>query len=248
MLNGFWKLTWVEIKIFLREPMGVFGSIGMPLVVFLLVGRVFGGRAANLASVPSDVAERPAIFASIFIAFSAVASLTAIISIYREGGILKRLRATPLRPVTILGAHVMVKLMLTTVSLGLLLLVGKRYYPDGFEVNLLSFAMALLLSTLSIVSIGFVIASAVRTARFARPLASAILFPMLAISGLFLPVENLPTPWAMLATALPTTHAVSLLRGIWTGAAWSQHYVEVAALVLNFAFCSALASRVFRWE
>ena len=41
MLNGFWKLTWVEIKIFLREPMGAFASLGIPVIVFLLLGRVF---------------------------------------------------------------------------------------------------------------------------------------------------------------------------------------------------------------
>ena len=40
-------------------------------------------------------------------------SLVTIISIYREGGILKRLRATPLRPHTILTAHVLVKLLFT---------------------------------------------------------------------------------------------------------------------------------------
>ncbi len=246
MLKGFWKLTWVEMKIFVREPMGLFGSVGVPVILFLLLGRIFTARAGG--SISSGALERPAIFASVFIALSAVTSLTAIISIYREGGILKRLRATPLRPVTILGAHVMVKLMLTIVSLALLLLAGKQYYPGAFEVNLLSFAMALLLSTLSIVSVGFVIASIVPTARFSQPIAGAILFPMLAISGLFMPIDALPLPWRMFASALPVTHAVSLLRGIWAGAAWSQHYVDVGALVVNFALCSALSAKVFRWE
>ena len=45
-------------------------------------------------------------------------SLVTIISIYREGGILKRLRATPLRPQTILTAHVLVKLLLTGAHAG----------------------------------------------------------------------------------------------------------------------------------
>ena len=246
MLKGFWKLTWVEIKIFLREPMGVLGSIGVPVILFLVLGRIFSAGAEG--SVSAVAIERPAIFASVFIALSAVTSLSAIISIYREGGILKRLRATPLKPMTILGAHVMVKLMLTSVALGLLLLAGKRYYPGAFEVNLFSFAMALLLSTLSIISVGFVIASIVPTARFAQPIAGAVLFPMLAISGLFLPIDALPAPWGLLAEVLPVTHAVSLLRGIWAGAAWSRHYVDIGALVLNFAFCSAISAKLFRWE
>ena len=51
------------------------------------------------------------------ISASAVLSLVSIIAIYREGGILKRLRATPLRPRTILTAHVLVKLVFTALTL-----------------------------------------------------------------------------------------------------------------------------------
>ena len=43
MLRGLWKLTWLEIKIFLREPLGAFGSIILPVLVFLVVGRFMGG-------------------------------------------------------------------------------------------------------------------------------------------------------------------------------------------------------------
>jgi len=247
MLKGFWKLSWVETKIFVREPMGVIGSIGVPVILFLLFSRALDVEEGGPAASP-ELASRPAVFATIFIALSAVTALTAIISIYREGGILKRLRATPLTPVTILGAHVVVKLMLTVVSLGLLLLAGKSYYPGALDVNLLSFGGALLVSTLSIISVGFIIASVVPTARFARPIASAIFFPMLAVSGLFMPIDALPPPWRMLSGALPVTHAVSLLSGIWGGAAWSQHYDDVGALCLNFVLCSAISATVFRWE
>ena len=38
MLRGLWKLTWIEIKIFLREPLGAFGTIGVPVLVFRRVG------------------------------------------------------------------------------------------------------------------------------------------------------------------------------------------------------------------
>jgi hypothetical protein len=95
-------------------------------------------------------------------AVSAVLSLITIISIYREGGILKRLRATPLRPQTILSAHVIVKLILTAATLALMFLAGKRYYPVGVHAPLFSFAIALIISTWSILSIGFLIASIVR--------------------------------------------------------------------------------------
>ena len=249
MLHGLWKLTWLEIKIFLREPLGAFGSIILPVLVFVLVGRFMGGRIPprEIASAEFVRVGLP-VFVSVLIALSGVLSLVTIISIYREGGILKRLRATPLRPQTILTAHVLVKLMLTAVTMALTVLAGKRYYPIHVDVPVFGFAMALLISTWSILSIGFVIASIVPTARFAQPIGAAILYPMVALCGLFVPLQSLPPVLQAVARVLPLTYAVSLLQGIWKGEAWSAHLGDVAALVVVFVICTALAAKIFRWE
>ena len=245
MLRGLWKLTWIEIKIFVREPLGVIGTVGMPVVAFVVLSRVFGGRPTRgVARIAADV---PA-FGAILIALSAVLSLITVIAIYREGGILKRLRATPLSPVTILAAHVIVKLLFTAITLGLMIAAGKRYYTLPPEVSLASFTLALLFSTLSVLAIGFVIASVVPTARFAQPVGTIVLYPMIACSGLFVPVDALPAAMRRAAHVLPLTYAVSLLKGIWQGDGWSAHVGDVAALLVVFGLCTALSSRVFRWE
>jgi ABC-2 type transport system permease protein len=246
-LRGFWKLTWVETKIFTREPMGFVGTLVMPVVLFIVLGRAFGSvKPVNMTQV--DIPFNAAILAAVLIAISAVQSLVAIISIYREGGILKRLRATPLSPVTILGAHVVVKLIFTVMSLALLLLAGRRLFPGVMQVNVFSFTVAVLLSTLSILSLGFVIASVVPTARFAGLVSGAALYPMLALSGLFFPVDRLPRALKAVAYLLPTTHAVALLDGVWDGSGWGAHSVDVAALLVLFAAYTALSTKVFRWE
>lgn len=170
MLRGLWKLTWLELKIFLREPLGAIGTIVIPVLIFVIVGRVIGAKLTPTAlAANAFVGVGLPVLASILIAISAVLSLVTIISIYREGGILKRLRATPLRPQTILTAHVLVKLLLTAATLALMVLAGKRYYPVGIHPPFFSFTIALLISTWSILSIGFLIASIVPTARFAQP-------------------------------------------------------------------------------
>ena len=249
MLRGLWKLTWIEIKIFLREPLGAFGTIGIPVLVFLVAGRVVGRRLPPAAlSASSFIGVGLPVLASILIAISAVLSLVTIISIYREGGILKRLRATPLRPQTILTAHVVVKLGLTAATLILMVLAGKRYYPVGIHPPLVGFTVALLISTCSILSIGFLIASIVPTARFAQPIGAIIMYPMIAVSGLFAPIALLPPVLHALALAVPLTYAVSLLTGIWRGDAWSAHLGDVAALAFVFLVCTALSAKVFRWE
>jgi len=249
MLHGLWKLTWLEIKIFLREPLGAFGSIVLPVLVFVLAGRFMGGQISPRATAATQFVrvELP-VFVAVLIALSAVLSLVTIISIYREGGILKRLRATPLRPQTILIAHVLVKLVLTAVTLALTLLAGKRYYPINMNIPIFGFIIALLISTWSILSIGFLIASIVPTARFAQPIGAAILYPMIGLCGLFVPLQSLPPGMQAVARLLPLTYAVSLLQGIWKGEAWSAHLGDVAALVVVFAICTALSAKVFRWE
>ncbi len=249
MLRGLWKLTWIELKIFLREPLGAFGTILIPVLVFILVGRAVGPKLAPTAlAANSFIGVGLPVLASVLIAVSAVLSLVTIISIYREGGILKRLRATPLRPQTILTAHVIVKLLLTAATLALMVLAGKRYYPVGIHVRFVGFTIALLISTCSILSIGFLIASIVPTARFAQPIGAVILYPMIAVSGLFVPIESLPPALHALAIGVPLTYAVSLLGGIWKGDAWSAHLGDLAGLALVFLVCTALSAKVFRWE
>ncbi len=250
ILRGLRQLTWIEIKIFLREPLGAIGTIVIPVLAFVLLGRATAGRHAPSNPALSGLLSAGGVPAlvSMLITISAVLSLAAIISIYREGGILKRLRATPLRPWTILTSHILVKLMLTALTMTLMVLAGRRYFAIGSQVPLVSFTIALLISTLSILSIGFIIASVVPTARFAQPIGTVIFYPMIGLSGLFVPIDSLPPALRTVARVLPLSHSASLLQGIWTGDPWSAHLGDVAALAAVFVVCIAVSSRVFRWE
>lgn len=251
-MRGLWRLTWLEIKIYLREPLGAIGSI-IPVIVFVLIAKLMpkDTLAARSAALPATGMLSPGtvpVLVSLLIAISAVLSLVTIIAIYREGGILKRLRATPLRPATILTAHVVTKLLLTAVTIVLLLLAGKRYFVFGPGVPVYSFALALLVSVCSILSLGFVIASIVPTARFAQPIGALVLYPLIGLSGLFVPIASYPPLLGALARVSPFTYVVSLLLGIWRGEGWAAHGGDVVALVITFVVGLVISSRVFRWE
>jgi ABC-2 type transport system permease protein len=249
MLRGLWRLAWLEIKIFLREPLGAIGVLVFPVLGYVVVGRMFRGR---LPATPTEMTEgmrvlMPVSFA-ILIALNGVVSLVTIVAVYREGGILKRLRATPLRPWTILTAHVLVKLLFTVVTLVAMVLAGRRYFPSTLDAPILSLTAALLIMTLSILAIGFVIASIVPTARFSQPIASVVFYPMLALSGLFFPIAALPPVLRAIARVLPLTYAVALLRGVVERQPWSTLLFDIAALAVFFVVFIALSARVFRWE
>jgi ABC-2 type transport system permease protein len=247
-MKGLWQLTWLEIKIFAREPLGLFGTVGVPVLVFLVLGRFLRATANPASPEEAFLQDGLPVLAAIMMTTSAVVSLVTIIAIYREGGILKRLRATPLHPVTILTAHVLVKLLFTALTLGLLLAVGRRYYAPDTAMEFAAFAGALLFSTAGVLSLGFLIASMVPTARFAQPLAAVIFYPMIALSGLFFPSAVLPPSAREVVRVLPMTYAVSLLQGVWRGEALSSHLWDMAIIVLFGVTFTALASRFFRWE
>jgi ABC-2 type transport system permease protein len=247
-MRGLLKLTWVEIRIFMREPLGFVAAIGIPLAMFLVLGRSVSPAAGHSPEATQFLAQELPLFVSIFISINAALSLVAVISIYREGGILKRLRATPLRPAEILTAHVLVKLFFTGISLALMLLAGRRFYPVTLHPHLAGFALAVGVTTVTILCMGFLVASMVGTARFAQLIGGAIFYPMLAISGIFVPLSAIPRPMEVLGNALPMSHAVALLRGAWVGAGWIHLLPHLGALALTVAICLALTPRVFRWE
>ena len=247
--RGLLALTWLEIKIFMREPLGVIGSVFVPVLVFVVIGRTLGAQMTGAA--PGErglVGVDLAVFAALLISISAVLSLVTIIAIYREGGILKRLRATPLRPLTILTAHVIVKLLFTAVTVTMMTFVGKRYLPVDIPIPWVTFTAATIISTLSILSLGFVLAGLAPTARFAQPIGTIVLYPMIGISGLFRAVDEMPGVLQVAARMTPASYAVSLMRGAWHGDSWLDHGADLAALAIIFGVCTAIAVRVFRWE
>ena len=193
MMRGLWNLTWLETKIFVREPLGFIGTVGFPVLIFIVLGRVFGRAGGERPrGAPNFVSVDLPILVTILMALSAVLSLVTIIAIYREGGHPEAAAGDAAaaahhpdracdRQAAVHRPHAA-----RDVPGWPALLPGRRSTPP------LSFALALLFSTLSIVSMGFLIASIVPTARFAQPIGSLILYPMLGLSGLFVPIESLP--------------------------------------------------------
>lgn len=248
-MHGLGRLIWIELKVFLREPLGAFGTVIAPVLVLVLFGRIgtYVVPRAQKAATTFFTIDVP-VFVTILIAINAVVSLVSIMSIYRESGILKRLSTTPLRPHTILTAHVIVKLLLTSATLVLALLFANRSLLTAAGIPFLRFLVAALIATASILSMGFVIASFVPSGRFAQPITSVLLYPMIAVSGLFVPLTSFSPAFRSFARLLPMTYAVSLLHGIWKSEPWAAHIGDIGALILVFAICTALSTKIFRWE
>ncbi len=247
-MKSLFKMTWMETKLFLREPVGAFFTLAFPLMMLFLFGSMygntpspmFGGRGTVDISVPS--------YTAMIIATSGLMSITITMAAYRENGVLRRLRTTPLSPLTILFAQVVVVFCMTSLGMILLVIAGKLVYNLRFEGNVLHFTAAFVLSSLSFFGLGFILAGVMPTARTAQIVGLVILYPMLFLSGAGYPRELLSETIRKISAFLPLTYVVTLLRGLWIGDAWNQHITEVIVLTAMLVLGVTISFKTFRWE
>ena len=242
------KYTWTEIKLFLREPIGAFFTLGFPLMMLFLFGTIYGYERWEYFRGYGTVDVSIPAYTALIIATTGIMGLTITMATYREKGILRRLRVTPLRPQVILIAQVVVIFLMTVAGMLLLILAGKLVYNLRFDGNPLNVALAFILSSLSFFSLGFVLASVMPNARTAQVVGMVIFYPMLFLSGAGMPLEIMPEGIQNFSKFLPLTHVVTLLRGLWIGDPWNQHTSEVIVLLGMLVAGVLISARTFRWE
>lgn len=247
-MRGFWKLTWVEIKLFLREPMAAFFTLAFPLMMLFLFGSIYGNKPTSFFGGYGSVDVSVPAYTAMIVATTGLLGLPITVASYRERGILRRLQATPLRPQAILGAQVIVNFLMTMWGMGLLVVAGKLVYNLRFDGNPFSVLAAFVLSSMSFFALGFVLAGLLPTARTAQIVAMVLFYPMIFLSGATIPREVLPESIRQVAQILPLSHVVTLLRGLWMGDPWEKHLTEVGILAVLLIVGVLVSSKTFRWE
>jgi len=247
-MKGLLKMTWMESKLFLREPVGAFFTLVFPLIYLFLYGAIsgneptpmYGGQRTIDAAIPSLTA--------VIISMAGLMSTTITMATYREKGILRRLRTTPVSPLVVLGAQVIVVFVMTGLGMLLLITAGKLVYHVRFEGNPFSLLAGFILSSLSFFGLGFLLAGSMPTVRTAWVAAMVLLYPMLFLSGAFFAVELLPASVQKVSAFMPLTYVVNLLRGMWTGQPWGDHLLDVGVLSGMLLLGTIVSAKTFRWE
>ena len=117
---GLKKLTLMEFKVFLRNPTGAFFTIIFPLMLILVFGSIYGNGANPDFGGYGIVDVYVPSFTGMIVAVSALTVLNTDVATAREKGILRRLKATPLRPLTILTAKVAMVFSITSIAMVLI--------------------------------------------------------------------------------------------------------------------------------
>jgi len=247
-MKGLLKMTWMEAKLFLREPVGAFFTLAFPLMMLFLFGSIYGNEPTAMFGGYGTIDISVPAYTAMIIATSGLMSVTITMAAYRENGILRRLRTTPISPLVVLAAQVIVVFAMTSFGMILLILAGKLVYHMRFEGNAWSVLAGFVLGSLSFFSLGFILAGILRTARTAQIVGMVLLYPMLFLSGAGFPRELLPEAIKKVSTFLPLTYVVTLLRGLWIGETWGSHMLDVAVLAGILVLGVVISTFTFRWE
>jgi ABC-2 type transport system permease protein len=171
------KMIWTEFKILLRSPMAVGFTLLMPVMLVVLIGLVWGNTPdPTLGGYGGLDAMVPAYFALIIV-IAGLINLPISLAVRREQGILRRFRATPLRPAIVLSSQVLVNLLLATTGAVLLIVVGRAQLP--LAARPLPWRWPCLCGLVFAVS--FIVAGLARTGDAARSIGLILYFPMMML-------------------------------------------------------------------
>ncbi len=247
-MRGFAKLTLVQVKLYLREPMAAFFTVFFAPLIVLLFGAILGNDPAPLYGGKGAMDVYVPAYIGMIIATVALMGVPIGTASARESGVLRRFRATPLHPMTYIVSDIVSHLVVSVLGVLLLLLTGKVVFNVRFEGNALSLLGGFLLGTLAFFAMGYLIAGLAPTARIAQTTGIVLFFPMLFLSGAAFPPEIFPDWLRRFSQFIPLTHLVTLMKGLWFGEAWSQHWTEVAVLTGCLLIGGVVAAWTFRWE
>ncbi len=247
-MHTFFKLAIVQTRLYLREPMAVFFTLLMGPMLLVMMGCIFGSAPRPELNGLSQMDISVPSYMALVIGITGLTSIPVILTTRRETGALRRLSATPLRPLTYFLADALAPFLVILCSTALLILLGFLIYHVRFEGQWPSVAAGVILYTASCFALGYALAGMLPNARLATVLGNAIIIPMNIFSGALMPIELMPQGIQHFANFLPLTHGVSLLRGLWLGEPWSAHLLEVAVLGGMLVVGLVVAALTFKWE
>jgi ABC-2 type transport system permease protein len=258
-LGGF--RTALEVKTFFREKDALIFSFLFPIIMLGIFSVVFGGEEAAMGGGPEiDFTQYflpGMIAAGIFLVSFQTLAIT--IAIERDDGTLKRLRGTPMPPVSyFLGKIGMV--LVTAVAQTFLLLA---YAALIYRVELptepsrwFTFAWVFVLGTAAGTVLGIAYSSVPKSGRSAPAVVTTPVLILQFISGVFFVYSDLPTWLQHIAEIFPLKWMAQGMRSVFlppefeaaeVSGSW-QHGLTAIVLVVWLVVGLVLCVRTFRWQ
>jgi ABC-2 type transport system permease protein len=233
--------------LYLREPATAVWVLLFPTVLLVILGSIpsfrhadpgLGGRRVIDLYVPVSV-----ILALIMAGMQA---MPPILTGYRERGILRRMRTTPVQPMTLLATQLVLLGAGALFSSVLAVAVGRIGFDVALPRQAGGYLLALVLAAAGTLALGLLVCAVSRNEKMANALGAAVLFPSMFTAGVWLPVQTMPHLLREIVSYTPLGAASQAFdqaaRGDFPGLA---HLAVMAAWAV---LLTAGAARWFRWE
>lgn len=237
------KLSWVELKLFTREPFSLIFTLVFPLVLLVvLIGSfppddpAFGGH--------QPASYYLATYIGVVIGAIGLIALPVHLATYRERGILRRFHASGVPSWVVLGSHLITGLLMAVLSSGVLILAAITIYGAAWPRSLGPVIGAFVLATVSFESLGFLIGSIMRSARAAQAVGMLLFFPMWLLCGAGPPPGVMSAGMRQLSDVLPLTFAVRVIQQPWLGT--SPRLLDLLLLAGILAAAGVLSVRALQ--
>lgn len=240
------KMTWLELKLFLREPLTVLFAFALPFTILFVMGGVFGndsdpgfyrGVGAMDYYIPAYIA--------LVVASVGLISLPTHLATNRELGVLRRYRASGLPTASVVISQIVVTLVIGSVSALLLVTVGIPVHDVVAASSIPRVLLGFLVSGLVFASLGVLLGAVLPSSRSAQALGVMLWFVMLMIGGAGPPPEVLTGVLSTIGDWTPLRYTIEVVQDGWLdldpGNSW---FISIATTLI----ASLLAVRFFRWE
>jgi ABC-2 type transport system permease protein len=246
-MNGFSRLAYIETKLFLRETGAAIAVFGLPVALVIGFGLIPGfGDPQKSLSGQIGTEYIASIGVAIVLATLGLNGVPMVIGQYRQRGVLRRLAVTPVRPLTLLTADLMVWAASALLSVALVVGVARLAYHVPAPVAAGWFVLSVLLGIAALFALGLLVAAAAPTARSAAGLGWLLFFPNMFLAGVYFPTEEMSPVMRQIGTFTPLGSALHAVRDSWMGLAPRPEYLGIMAAYAVIA--AAVAARFFRWE
>jgi ABC-2 type transport system permease protein len=242
----FAELLKVQGKLALREPIAISMGIAFPIIlllVFGIIGQNVPGKVGDTGLTIVDL-WIPTILVISYISISI--SLPNTLVRDREIGWLRRVSTTPLHPSWLLAAQLILDLIIAAAATLIVILGGALVFGASLDVQVLPFAVSLLLSIVEIFALGLVLVALAPSQTVAGAVGGVVFFVLLFLSGLWVQPAQAGEPLRTIMYYSPSGAAArALLDSVFNGSPSYAALLTLAVYTIIFGF---IAIRYFRWE
>jgi ABC-2 type transport system permease protein len=238
-----------EQRLYWRSRELAFFTFLFPVLIFILLGSVYGSDRIKSEGNIKGSAYLLAGILGYGVASTAFAGLAIMLVVRREGGVLKRLRATPLPPAVYIVASIASTVIVFAVEVVALVVLARVLFGVEFPDQWVSLVLAMLLGALSFAALGLALTGFIRSDEGASAVVNAIYLPMSFLAGSFWSPHSYPRFLEVIADVLPLTYFIRLMRDVvlHNETIWSN-WESVAVLAAWGIAGLVIAARRFRWE